>query len=130
MPEGRHPYFTSALSWFGDLDEARAAAAERGKRILIAHGHKHCSGTRGLVERTLAKEELTEFMDQHFLAVASDSESPSPAVAALLASLPKREPTPVCIYLSASGRVLLSTAGGRPPAVLLNDMMQALSHDR
>jgi hypothetical protein len=36
----------------------------------------------------------------------------------------------VCIYLSAAGRVLLSTAGGRPPAVLLNDMMQALAHDR
>jgi hypothetical protein len=130
MPEGRHPFFTSPLTWFTDLDEARREAESRKQRVFVAHGHRHCSGTRALVERTLAKEELEEFVRQHFVAVASDSDAPSPALASIVAALPKHEPTPVCIYLSAAGRVLLSTAGGRPPAVLLNDMMQALAHDR
>lgn len=127
MPEGRHPHFTSPLSWFTDLDEARREAAARGKRVFVAHGHRLCTGTRGLVERTLAKEELVEFMGRHFLAVASDSDAPSTALERIVAELPKREPTPLCIYLAADGRVVMSTAGGRPPAVLLNDMMQALS---
>ncbi len=130
MPEGRHPFFTSSISWFTELDEARREAESRKLRLFVAHGHRHCAGTRALVERTLAKEELEEFVNQHFVAVASDSDATPPELAAIVAGLPKREPTPVCIYLSAAGRVLLSTAGGRPPAVLLNDMMQALAHDR
>jgi hypothetical protein len=122
-----HPYFTSGLSWQERLDAALAEAKTRNLRVFVAHGHRFCSGTRALVERTLAKEEVAEMMAKHFIAVAGDSEAPDPAIVSILEKLPKREPTPVCIYLDGDGNVLGSTAGGRPPAVLLNDMLGAIS---
>jgi hypothetical protein len=118
-----HPFFTSGLDWQPSL----ADALGRDKKIFLVHGHRFCSGTRALVERTLAKEEVEEMVAKHFLAVASDSEAVTPEVAALLPQVPKREPTPLCIYLDSDGKLLLSTAGGRPAAVLLNDMLVAIS---
>jgi hypothetical protein len=121
-----HPYFTSGLDW-QPWESALADAKAKKLRIFVAHGHRFCSGTRALIERTLSKEEVAEMMAKHFVAVASDADELRPEVAALLEKLPKREPTPVCIYLDADGHILASTAGGRPPAVLLNDMLGAIS---
>ncbi len=121
-----HPYFTSGLDW-QPFDAALADAKAKNLRVFVAHGHRFCSGTRALIERTLAKEEVAEMLAKHFVAVASDADELRPEIAALLDQLSKREPTPVCIYLDAGGNVLSSTAGGRPPAVLLNDMLGAIS---
>jgi hypothetical protein len=123
----RHPYFTSGLEWALSLAEAKSLAQNDHRKIFIAHGHRFCSGTRALIERTLQKEEVAEMMAKNFVAVASDNDAPDPDITSLLPQLPKREPTPLCIYLDAGGKLLASTAGGRPPAVLLNDMLGAMS---
>jgi hypothetical protein len=123
----RHPYFTSGLEWQVRLADALTQAREKNLRVFVAHGQRFCSGTRALVERTLAKEEVEEMMAKHFVPVAGDAEALDPDLAALLETVPKKEPTPVCIYLDSDGKLLLSTAGGRPPAVLLNDMLGAIS---
>ena len=122
-----HPYFSSALSWHVRLADALAEARARGLKVFVQHGRQLCGGSRALVERTLAKEEVAEVMAKHFVTVASDADAPDPDVARLVAELPKKEPTPLCIYLDADGHVLASTAGGRPPAVLLNDMLGAIA---
>jgi hypothetical protein len=122
---GLHPYFSSALRWHTRLHDALTEARERGLKVFVQHGRQLCGGSRALVERTLAKEEVAEVMAAHFVAVASDADAPDPEVARIVAALPKHEPTPVCVYLDADGHVLASTAGGRPPAVLLNDMLGA-----
>jgi hypothetical protein len=124
---GGHPYFTSPVEWHVRLDEALAEAKASGKRVFLQFGRLTCSGTRALVERTLAKDEVAEYLAQHFVALASDADHAEPRVAELVAGLPRTGPTPVCAYLDAEGRVLHSTAGGRPPAVLLNDMLTAVS---
>jgi hypothetical protein len=121
-----HPYFTSGLDW-QPWEAALAQAKANNLRIFVAHGHRFCSGTRALIERTLAKEEVAEMMAKHFIAVASDADELRPEIAALLDKVAKREPTPVCMYLDAGGNLLASTAGGRPPAVLLNDILGAMS---
>jgi hypothetical protein len=123
----RHPYFSSGLDWQVRLADALAEARARNLRVFVAHGQRFCNGTRALVERTLAKEEVEEMMAKHFVAVAGDAEALDADLAAILETLPKKEPTPVCIYLDADGKLLSSTAGGRPPAVLLNDMLGAIS---
>ncbi|MCU1283065.1 MAG: hypothetical protein JWM53_6611, partial [bacterium] len=82
-------------------------------------------GTRALVERTLAKEELEQFVREKFVLVAADLDALEPRAAEIVAGLPVRAPTPLGVYLAVDGRVLASTAGGRPPAVLLNDMLNA-----
>ena len=123
----RHPYFTSGLEWSLSLAEAKSLAQTDHRKIFVAHGQRFCGGTRALVERTLQKEEVAEMMAKHFVAVASDAEALDPEIDSLLQALPKRDPTPVCIYLDAEGKLLSSTAGGRPPAVLLNDMLGAIS---
>ena len=123
MPQ--HPWFSSGLVWSTKLDDAIAEATASGKRLMLVIGRPTCSGTRALVERTLAKEELEEFVREKFVLVAADADAPQPRVAEIVASLPVRAPTPLSIYLAVDGRVLLSTAGGRPPAVLLNDMLNA-----
>jgi hypothetical protein len=120
-----HPWFTSGLPWYTLLDEAQAEAARDGKRLMLVVGRALCAGTRALVERTLAKEELEEYTRQHFALLAVDADQPPARVAEIIAKLPVRAPTPLIAYVTTDGRVVGSTAGGRPPAVLLNDMLGA-----
>ncbi len=126
MPQ-QHPWFTSALLWHTQLDDAIADARASGRRLMLVVGRATCNGTRGLVERTLAKEELEQFTRERLVPVAADADALEPRVAELVATLPVRAPTPLIVYVAADGRVLQSTAGGRPPAVLLNDMLGATS---
>jgi hypothetical protein len=123
-----HPHFASALSWHRRLADALAEARVSGRRIFVQHGQARCAASRAMVEKVLAKDELAEYVAANYVLCASDALAPEPEVAALLAALPKREPTPVCLYLDATGRLLSSTAGGRPAAVLLNDLV--LAHAR
>jgi hypothetical protein len=122
-----HPWFTSALGWHARLDDALAQATAAEQRILVVVGHPTCNGTRHLVERTLAKEELEAFTRDKFALLAADADALEPRLGEIVAALPVRAPTPLIVYLAADGRVLGSTAGGRPPAVLLNDMLGATS---
>lgn len=87
-------------------------------------GAERCVATRAFVEKTLCKDEVVELLEQGFVPVCAVSLD-DPMLAEWLPQLPKREPTPVCLYLSPDGALLLSTVGGRPPAVLMNDMLQA-----
>ena len=85
-------------------------------------------GPRALLERVFPKEEITEELRSGFVCVAADSRTLPAEIASLLASAPKKEPTPVCLYALAepSGvRLLFSTAGGRPPAVFIRDLTDA-----
>jgi uncharacterized protein YyaL (SSP411 family) len=123
-----HPWFTSALVWHVGLDEAIAEATAKQKRLMLVIGRATCAGTRALVERTLAKEELEEFVREKFALVAADADEPEfgdPRVREIVEALPVKAPTPLIAYLTLDARTLLSTAGGRPPAVLLNDMLNA-----
>jgi len=123
-----HPWFTSALEWHSGLDEAIAEASAGNKRLMLVIGRATCAGTRALVERTLAKEELEEFVRAKFALVAADADAPEfgdPRVRAVFEALPVKAPTPLIAYLAVDARLLMSTAGGRPPAVLLNDMLNA-----
>jgi thioredoxin-related protein len=122
-----HPWFSSGLSWHARLDDAIADAAVEHKKLMLVVGRALCAGTRALVERTLAKEELEEYTRQHFALLAVDADAAEPRVAEIVARLPVRAPTPLVVYLTIDGRVVGSTAGGRPPAVLLNDMLGATS---
>ncbi|MCU1279939.1 MAG: Thioredoxin-like [bacterium] len=124
----QHPWFSSGLVWHTQLAPAIAEATAAGKRLMLVVGRATCAGTRALVERTLAKEELEEFVREKFVLVAVDADAPElgdPRIGEIFAALPVRAPTPVAIYLAVDGRALMSTAGGRPPAVLLNDMLNA-----
>jgi hypothetical protein len=121
----QHPWFSSALAWHTTLDGAIAEAASSGRRLMLVVGRATCGGTRALVERTLAKEELEEFTRDKFVLVAADADGLEPRAREIVDALPVKAPTPVIAYLSVDGRVLAATAGGRPPAVLLNDMLGA-----
>jgi len=120
-----HPSFTSPLVWVTSLDAALAEAKATSKAVFVVHGGARCIGTRGFVEKTLAKDEVVELVADRFIALASDADTPDVQLAALVAGLPRQAPTPVCVYLAPSGAVLLSTAGARPAAVLINDMLEA-----
>jgi thioredoxin-related protein len=122
-----HPSFSSALPWHVRLEEAIADARGSSRRVMLVVGRASCNGTRALVERTLAKEELEEYTRAHFALVAADADALEARVTEIVATLPVRAPTPLIAYLGVDGRVLGSTAGGRPPAVLLNDMLGAVS---
>ena len=122
-----HPWFTSGLPWHGTLDAALGDAQATGKRLMLVVGRATCAGTRALVERTLAKEEIEEFTREKFALVSADADALEPRAAELVAAAPVKAPTPLILYVAVDGRLLLSTAGGRPPAVLLNDMLGATS---
>src|SRR2546423_7644136 len=116
----QHPWFSSALVWHTKLDDAVADATAGQKRLMLVVGRATCGGTRALVERTLAKEELEAFTREKFTLVAVDTDAPElcdPRVREIVAALPVKAPTPLIAYLTVEGRVLSSTAGGRPPAV-------------
>lgn len=121
----QHPWFTSALDWHTTLDEAIADARASGRRLMLVVGRATCNGTRALVERTLAKEELEEFTRDKFALVAADADALEPRAREIYDAVPVKAPTPVIAYLTVDGKLVGSTAGGRPPAVLLNDMLGA-----
>src|SRR4051812_39759377 len=121
----QHPWFSSALFWHTKLDDAIAEATANNRRLMLVIGRATCGGTRALVERTLAKEELEEFTRDKFALVAADADALEPRAREVFDALPVKTPTPLIAYLTVDGRVLSSTAGGRPPAVLLNDMLGA-----
>ena len=122
---GRHPLFVSPVLWLVCLGDARAAPSESSRAVLLVVGRQSCGGTRALVERTMAKEEIHEYLDAHYLCVAADAEAPEPAVAELVARMPQQARTPLCLYLSAENQLMHSTSGGRPPAVFLSDLLEA-----
>lgn len=131
----RHPFFDQPSQWHTTIDSALARAAVgksddggsangKAKAIFVVVGAERCVATRAFVEKTLCKDEVVELLEDGFIPVSVVALE-DPMLAAWQATLPKREPTPVCLYLSPRGALLLSTVGGRPPAVLMNDMMQA-----
>ena len=122
---GRHPHFPSPLFWHASLAEGLATASESKRAVLVVVGRQTCGGTRALVEKTTAKEEIQEYLDSHYVCVAGDADAPEPDVAALVARMAQHERTPLCLYVSAEGELMHSTSGGRPPAVFLSDLLEA-----
>ena len=127
MSDGRHPYFRvqGAERWFAHLAEAYTVAAASGRKVLVVYGRVTCAGSRALVEKTIMKEEIADHLNRHFVVVAGDAAGVDPDLQLIIDALPRHEPTPLCIYLTADGRRLHFTAGGRPAAVFLNDMLEA-----
>ena len=127
---GRHPHFVSPLAWHASLAEGLVAARESKRAVLLVVGRQSCGGTRALVERTIAKEEIYEYLDAHYVCVAGDADSPEPAVAERVARMPQHDRTPLCLDLSGEKELMHSTSGGRPPAVFLSDLLEAPHRSR
>ena len=127
---GRHPHFVSPVAWHASLAEGLVAARESQRAVLLVVGRQSCGGTRALVERTIAKEEIHEYLDAHYVCVSGDADSPEPAVAELVARMPQHDRTPLCLYLSGQNELMHSTSGGRPPAVFLSDLLEAPHRSR
>jgi uncharacterized protein YyaL (SSP411 family) len=122
---GLHPHFVSPVFWHDSLAEGLDAARQSKRVVLLVVARQSCGGSRALVEKTIAKEEIQEYVDAHYVCVAGDADSPEPAVAALVARMPQDARTPLCLYLTAQGEPMHSTSGGRPPAVFLSDLLEA-----
>ena len=127
---GRHPHFVTPLFWHASLAEGLGAARESRRAVLVVVGRQSCGGTRAMVEKTIAKEEIYEYLDAHYVCVAGDADSPEPDVAALVARMAQHERTPLCLYVSAEGALMHSTSGGRPAAVFLNDLLEGTHRAR
>jgi thioredoxin family protein len=122
---GRHPHFVSPVFWHPSLAEGLGAARDSGRAVILVVGRQSCGGSRALVEKTIGKEEIQEYLDGHYVCVADDADMPEPAVAALVARMAQHDRTPLCLCLSAEGDLMHSTSGGRPPAVFLSDLLEA-----
>ena len=124
----QHPHFISPVSWHRRYEDAIADAQANGRCVFLQHGQRTCGGSRALVEKVVAKEEIAEVLAKHFVCLASDVDATEPEVQALLARSPtKLERTPWCLYLASDGRVLHATSGGRPAAVFLTDLIEAVA---
>lgn len=126
---GRHLYFDdrAAVAWYRRLEPGLAEAGANGRRVLIVVGRRDCGGTRALIEKIFPKQEISDELRAGFVCVCADVHDPEPAVRSLIEQAPRREPTPLCLYIDASGRLLHSTVAGRPAAVFLRDMTEALA---
>ena len=101
---GRHPHFISPLSWHTSVADGLVTARESARAVLLIVSRRSCGGSRALVEKTIGKEEIHEYLDSHYVCVAGDADAPEPAVAALVARMAQHDRTPLCLYLSAEGR--------------------------
>ena len=109
---GRHPHFVSPLAWHASLAEGLVAARESKRAVLLVVGRQSCGGTRALVERTIAKEEIHEYLDAHYVCVAGDADSPEPAVAELVARMPQHDRTLAPPWVSNSAAVAMNWPSG------------------
>src|SRR5262245_58168682 len=115
MPRN-HPYFQSTPIWHHDLAEALGAD----NPVLAVVSRITCAGSRALVEKTMSKDEVAEYLEQHFVCCAVEADALPETLAPLVRDkLPADARTPFCVYLDPSGRFLHATAGGRPAAVFL-----------
>lgn len=124
---GRHLHFDDrhAVIWHRSLAPALLEAARDGKCTLVHIGRPDCGGSRALIERVVIKEEITETLRAGFVCVCADASALEPDLAERFAALPRREPTPVLMFLDSTGQIVHSTIGGRPPAVFLRDLTEA-----
>jgi hypothetical protein len=113
--------------WYASLPEALEAARASDRKVLVQLGRMNCGGCRALVEKTVAKEEIHEYLDQHYVCVAQDLDKLDADVKALLAPLQGLERTPYCLYLRSDGTVAHHSSGGRPPAVFLTELIEGVS---
>jgi hypothetical protein len=120
-----HPYFQSTPIWHRDLEGALAEAAATGRRVFLVVGRIDCGGSRALVEKTISKEEIYDYLVERFVCVARDADALTDTERALVARMRNAERTPYCLYLDADGRLVLESGGGRPAAVFLNDLVEA-----
>jgi uncharacterized protein YyaL (SSP411 family) len=129
MTDRRHLHFDDrhAVSWHHTLSPALNEARAAGKCVLVHISRADCGGSRALIERILPKEEITFALRADFVCVCNDAKQLDPDIAAQLQAAPRHEPTPVCLYLDGSGRLLYSTVGGRPAAVFMSDLTEAHS---
>lgn len=127
MSSGPHPHFRSPQPWYASLDEALEVARASGRAVLVQLGRLGCGGSRALVEKTVAKEEIHEYLEAHYVCVAQDLDRLEPRVAGLLGALAGLERTPFCLYLAPDGRVVHHSSGGRPPAVFLTELIEGVS---
>lgn len=119
-----HPYFQSKPIWLTSLPTALEQAGALGKRVFLQIGRIDCGGSRALVEKTIAKEEIFDYLTERYVCVARDADALSDDEKALVAKMRNRERTPFCLYLTSTGALVLETAGGRPAAVFLNDLVE------
>lgn len=120
-----HPYFQCQPIWWPSLTDAQREAAASGRRVFLTIGRIDCGGSRALVEKTLSKEEIFDYLTERFACVALDADRLGDVEQALVARMRNHERTPFCLYLDAEGGLVMETAGGRPPAVFLNDLVEA-----
>lgn len=122
-----HPYFDDrgALPWHHRFADAVAEAAASGRRLFVLSSSRDCGGSRALVEKTIPKDEIADYIRQHFVALAVEPGALEPELAGLVSALPRRTATPLCLYLALPPRLVYSTVGGRPAAVFLQDLVEA-----
>jgi hypothetical protein len=120
-----HPYFQSKPIWQPTLAAALAEAAQCGRRVFLSIGRIDCGGSRALVEKTIAKEGIFEYLVDKFVCVALDADALDADARDLVARMKTGGRTPLCLYLDGQGALVLDTAGGRPAAVFLNDLVEA-----
>ncbi len=61
----RHPHFVSPEPWYRSLGDALAAASEQQRAVFLQVGRQSCGGCRALVEKTVPKEEIKEYLDKY-----------------------------------------------------------------
>jgi hypothetical protein len=120
-----HPYFQSPPIWHPTLASALADVAGSDRRVFLTIGRIDCGGSRALVEKVIGKEEIFEYLTERFASVAVDADAQTPDVEALVLQMKTGKKTPMCLYVDASGKLVLDTSGGRPAAVFLNDLVEA-----
>jgi hypothetical protein len=120
-----HPYFQCQPIWWPTLADAKRAAGSSSRRVFLTIGRIDCGGSRALIEKTLSKEEIFEYLAERFACVALDADALGDEERALVARMRSCARTPFCLYLDAEGALVMETAGGRPPAVFLNDLVEA-----
>jgi hypothetical protein len=72
--------FISQVFWHDALAEGLVAPAESSRAVLLVVGRQSCGGSRALVEKTIGKEEIQEYLDGHSMR-GGDADTPEPAVA-------------------------------------------------
>ena len=127
LVRGAFKDFSSTLEPFRPADVLALATRDDAESRLVQHEGRQWQLDHG----PFLKRDLARLGPRDWTVLVQDTQHFSLAAEALLAQLPRVEPTPICMYLvpqaDGSGRIVHSTVGGRPPAVFMRDLVQAQS---
>ncbi|MEZ5973506.1 MAG: thioredoxin family protein [Planctomycetota bacterium] len=124
-----HPHFNDrdTLDWHVTLEGAKESARRTGRMIFIEFGRKACSQCKSLVEAVLPRPDVSDLLQNHFVALAADADADDPEILRIASHLEDAMMLPFVMFTDAEGQFLDGYSGASTPPYLIKTLEKLIA---